>query len=217
MTTKSIIQETALHIRNLSTGESSGHDWWHIFRVWRIAKTIATEEKADMFVVELSALLHDIADHKNHSGDVSIGSRKAREWLARYDIETSIVNHICQIIYDIPYTGDPTPRLMQTLEGKIIQDADRLDAMGAVGIARAFAYGGKKGTVLYDPVGNPVDTNNLIYNLKKNGPTINHFYEKLFLLKDKMNTAYAKKLAEGRHAFMQLFLERFYDEWNGIK
>lgn len=209
------IAQTEHHVRQLLEGEGSGHDWWHIYRVRNTALTLCKAEAADPFVVELSALLHDIADHKFHDGNTEIGPRKAGEWLQRLGVDLTIIDHVKQIIKDLSFKGADVATPMKTMEGKIVQDADRLDAIGAIGIARAFAYGGHKNRELYNPEQAP--TRHTSFSAYKNdiGPTINHFYEKLMLLKDRMNTTSAKKIAEERHLFMEQYLQQFYTEWEG--
>lgn len=211
-----IIAATTAYVKDLLTGEGSGHDWWHIYRVWKNSLHIASKEPgADLFIVELAALLHDIGDHKFHNGDETVGPRMVREWLEKLEVEEQLIQHICSIIKDLSFKGAGTTSAMATLEGRIVQDADRLDAIGAIGIARAFAYGGHKGRELYDPSVPPVlhDT----FEAYKSGvaPTINHFYEKLLLLKDRLHTPTARVLAESRHQYMEQFLKQFYAEWEG--
>lgn len=210
-----IIEAAADHIRNVLSGDSSGHDWHHIERVWKTAITIGRGEGADLFVVELAALLHDIADWKFHGGDDTAGPRAARAWLERFAVPEPTIAHVCEIIATLSFKGAGVATPMRTLEGKCVQDADRLDAIGAVGIARAFAYGGHKGRALYDPAQPPTPHASFIAYKSNSGPTINHFYEKLLLLQDRMNTAAGKQLAAGRHQFMEQFLEHFFAEWSG--
>lgn len=214
-TQEEILEATADHIRGLLSGDSSGHDWPHIERVWKTSLTLGREENADLFVVQLAALLHDIADWKFHGGDESAGPRAAREWLLRFGIEEVAIAHVCQIIAGLSFKGAGVATPMQTLEGQIVQDADRLDAIGAVGIARAFAYGGHKGRAMHDPSIPPTLHDSFGAYKKNAGPTINHFYEKLLLLKDRMNTAAGKRLATARHEFMEQFLAQFFAEWRG--
>jgi len=210
-----VVVATADHVRSRMMSDSSGHDWWHIQRVWHVARQIALEESADLMVVELAALLHDIADWKFHGGDESAGPRAARDWLSQSDLAAQIVDHVCTIIATLSFKGANVPTPMGSLEGSIVQDADRLDAIGAIGIARAFAYGGHKGRAMYDPQ-TPPESHHSFEDYKRNsGPTINHFYEKLLLLKERMNTRTARRIAEERHAFMELFLRQFSREWNG--
>jgi len=215
MSDNEVIQKTAEHIRSLLSGEGSGHDWWHIRRVWNTARRIGRDEQVTMAVVELAALLHDIADWKFHHGDEKEGPRKAREWLQSLSVEKGIIGHVCTIIEELSYKGAGTATPMSTREGMVVQDADRLDAIGAIGIARAFAYGGYKKRTLYDPGTKPTMHNSVEEYKKNNGTTINHFHEKLLLLKDRMNTNTAKRIAEERHRFMEEYLRRFHQEWDG--
>ena len=215
MSSTEIIERTAKYVKAALSGDGTGHDWWHIERVWRMAKRIGRVEGADMLVVELAALLHDIADWKAHGGDSTIGPTMAMDWLSSFDLDSNMIQHVGQIIADISFKGTKVEEPTLSLEGKVVQDADRLDAIGAIGIARAFAYGGSKGQVIYDPTCKPIDYQTTDSYLKNNGTTINHFYEKLLLLKDHMNTATGKAIAERRHRFMENYLQRFYEEWEG--
>jgi len=212
----SIIDKTCKFVEDKLSGDGSGHDWWHIFRVWTLAKKIAVEEKAQGEIVELGALLHDIADWKFHDGDDSIGPEIAREFLNNHDVEPNLSDSVVEIISTVSYKGAGVATPMKTLEGKIVQDADRLDAIGALGIARTFAYGGYKNRLIYHPDEKPVLHKSYEDYKKNEGHTINHFYEKLLLLKERMNTNTGKRIAEGRHKFMQSFLDQFYKEWDGI-
>ncbi|MBI1280935.1 MAG: HD domain-containing protein [Anaerolineaceae bacterium] len=195
-------------------GESSGHDWWHIYRVWQTSLHIADREKVDSDVVQLAALLHDIGDWKFHAGDESVGPRLAREWLQSLGVEDMIVAHVCTIIANLSFKGADVKAAPLSLEGQVVQDADRLDAIGAIGIGRAFAYGGAKGREMHDPNAQPVMHTTFEQYKAARGTTINHFHEKLVLLKDRMNTSTARALAEQRHQFMLEFLEQFNAEWN---
>lgn len=210
-----IIEKTAEYIREKFSGEGSGHDWWHIYRVWKNAVYIAGNENADIKVVQLAALLHDISDWKLNDGDVEAGPRLAREWLEKMKIDEAVISHVCEIIKDISFKGAGVKTPMRTTEGMVVQDADRLDAIGAIGIARTFAYGGFKNREIHNPETRPEMHDTFEKYKNGTGPVINHFYEKLLLLKDLMNTTTAKRMAEGRHRFMEQFLERFYKEWNG--
>ena len=212
----SIIDKTCKYVEDKLAGEGSGHDWWHIFRVWTLAKKIAVEEKAQVEIVELGALLHDIADWKFHDGDDSFGPAIAREFLNNHNVEPNLSDSVVEIISTVSYKGAGVATPMKTLEGKIVQDADRLDAIGALGIARTFAYGGYKNRLIYNPDEKPVIHENYEDYKKNEGHTINHFYEKLLLLKERMNTNTGKRIAEGRHKFMQSFLNQFYREWDGF-
>jgi uncharacterized protein len=210
-----IVEAAADHIRGLLAGDSSGHDWFHIERVWKTAVTIARGEGADLFVVELAALLHDIADWKFHGGNEDAGPQAAREWMMGFGVPKPTIDHVCEIIASLSFKGAGVATPMSSLEGQCVQDADRLDAIGAVGIARAFAYGGHKGRAMYDPAVPPTPHDSFGAYKKNAGPTINHFYEKLLLLKDRMNTAAGQKLASERHEFMERYLEQFFAEWKG--
>ena len=170
--------------------------------------------RGDMLVIELGALLHDISDWK-FSGDVHSGSRVAEEWLSGLGVDKSIIAQVKHIVDNISYKGEAEENTMKTLEGRIVQDADRLDAIGAIGIARAFAYGGKIGREIYNPDTKPIKDMTFEMYKRSNGTTINHFYEKLLLLKDRMNTKTGRMIAEHRHMFMEKFLEEFYAEWYG--
>jgi uncharacterized protein len=210
-----IIPRTADFVKAKLSGEGSGHDWFHVERVWKNAIHIGKQESVDMFIVELAALLHDIADWKFAGGDDSAGPREARAWLEKCCVDEDVIAHVCEIITDLSFKGAGVKTSMKTKEGMVVQDADRLDALGAIGIARAFAYGGHKGSELYNPdVKHEFHTSFEQYKSSR-GNTINHFYEKLLLLKDLMNTETAKKMAEERHSFMEQFLTHFYREWEG--
>ncbi|MTI88080.1 MAG: HD domain-containing protein [Balneolaceae bacterium] len=215
MDKKEILSKTENHVHETLEGEGTGHDWWHIHRVRNTALKLAREEEADLFVVELAALLHDIADHKFHDGDEEIGSKTAQQWLQNLEVEPSITKHVCDIIRNVSYKGSEVETPMATLEGKVVQDADRLDALGAIGIARAFAYGGHKGRELHNPNTKLESHDSFEAYKNSSGPTINHFYEKLLLLKDRMNTTTGLQLARERHRFMQNYLAQFMDEWAG--
>ncbi len=221
---ENVIQVTAAHVQSQMSGDGSGHDWWHVYRVWQTAKRIAAAEMqpdmhaqmyVDLEVVELAALLHDLADHKLHDGDTSVAPRITREWLASLHAESGLIDHVAEIVATLSYKGANVATPMATIEGKIVQDADRLDAIGAVGIARAFAYGGHKGRELYNPDVPPQLHDDFEAYSSSTAPTINHFYEKLLLLKDRMTTDYAKQIAAERHRYMEQFLDQFFAEWNG--
>ena len=215
MDKEQIIQETAEYIKTRLSGEGSGHDWWHVYRVWKNAVHIAAFEQADLFVVELAALLHDIADWKFHDGNEDIGPQLAREWLEGLDVDQDVTGHVSMIIQDISFKGAGVTTNMKTIEGMIVQDADRLDAMGAIGISRAFAYGGSKGRELYNPDLVPEQHDSFEQYKNSRGTSINHFYEKLLLLKGLMNTGTAREIAGKRHKVMEGFLEEFFAEWEG--
>jgi uncharacterized protein len=212
---RDIIQQTADHVRSLLSGDSSGHDWFHIERVRNTALTIAREEGADLFLVELAAMLHDVADWKFAGGDHEAGPRAAKQWLESIGVQPAVVEHVCEIIAGLSFKGAGVATPMRSLEGQIVQDADRLDALGAIGIARTFAYGGHKGQAMHDPAIPPQMHASFAAYKTNVGTTINHFYEKLLLLKDRMNTATGKRLAAERHVYMERFLEQFLAEWQG--
>jgi uncharacterized protein len=215
MRQQEIIDRTVDFVKETLSGAEGGHDWWHIYRVWKLAKHLSKDEKVDVFIVELGALLHDIADSKFFDGDEEIGPRKAREFLSSLDIEAEIIDHVEKIISNISFKGGNHLQKFRSPELDVIQDADRLDAIGAIGIARTFNYGGHTNRPIYDPNVKPNLNMSKDEYKKSSAPTLNHFYEKLLLLKDKMNTESGKKIAEHRHMFMQQYLDEFYDEWEG--
>lgn len=209
--TKSFVRETLKHAEG-------GHDWFHTLRVFNNANQIAQSEKVDHEVISLAALLHDIADSKFHDGDDTIGPRMAREFMFKQNVDSEIIEHVVKIIENMSFNKSLEGDLkFNSPELAVVQDADRLDAIGAIGIARCFNYGGFKNRKLFDP-GIPPNMSMTKEEYKKStAPTINHFYEKLFLLKDKMNTNTGKKIAEQRHKFMEIYLDQFYAEWDGKK
>lgn len=212
-----LIATTADYVQGLLAGEGSGHDWWHIWRVWQTAKQLAASEQADLFIVELAALLHDIGDHKFYNGDETMGEKLTRNWLSKNNVTEDITRHVCQVINEVSFKGAGTTSAVSTLEAQVVQDADRLDAIGALGIARAFAYGGHKGREMHNPSIPPIMHATFEAYKKNTAPTLNHFYEKLFLLKDRMHTSAAKRIAEQRHRYMQEFVSQFLAEWEGEK
>ena len=217
MNRQEIIEKTKDFVRQTLSGNEGGHDWWHAYRVWKLALKISETENADRLTVELAALLHDIADAKFHNGDETIGAKTAAEFLRTLAVAEETIRHIEQIILNISFKGGKVKSAINTPEFKVVQDADRLDAMGAIGIARTFNYGGFKNREIYNPH-IPPNLNMTKEEYKKStAPTINHFYEKLLLLKDRMNTATGKKMALRRHQFMENFLNEFFDEWEGKK
>lgn len=212
---KNNIEQTVEFVKESLKNAEGGHDWWHVYRVWQTAKTIGEKEEVNMEVVELAALLHDIADSKFHGGDEEIGPQKAADFLRNISVDLETVQHVQEIIRNISYKTSFEQTSFNSKELEVVQDADRLDAIGAMGIARAFSYGGFKQREFYNP-GIPPNLNMSKEEYKKsNAPTINHFYEKLLLLKDKMNTEAGKEMALQRHLFMETFLEQFYAEWHG--
>ncbi|MDC0105204.1 HD domain-containing protein [Bacteroidia bacterium] len=209
------ILDTITFVKQELKNAEGGHDWWHIERVWKTAKHIAKTEQVDLLVVELSALLHDIADSKFHDGDESIGPQKASAFLHTLEIEENVINHVIHIIENISFKGGKEAQTFQSMELDVVQDADRLDALGAIGIARTFNYGGFKNREIYNPT-IPSNLNMTKEEYKKStAPSINHFYEKLLLLQELMNTATGKAMAAKRHQFMESYLEQFYSEWEG--
>jgi len=217
MTEELLIEHTIAYVKETLYNAEGGHDWFHIERVYKNSLNIAASEEADLLVVKLGALLHDIADSKFHGGDDTVGPAKAREFLQTQKVSEEIIDHVVKIIENISFKGGNVQQQFRSMELDVVQDADRLDALGAIGIARTFNYGGFKNRPLYDPEIKP----NL--NMSKEeykasmAPTINHFYEKLLLLKERMNTATGKKIAEQRHVFMEVFLDQFYAEWDSKK
>ncbi len=206
------IQETAMYVRLQFEQDASGHDWWHIHRVWQLAINIAKHEKADLFLVEMAALLHDLDDWKLKAQHDK--TERSRQWMEKLGIENKVIDQVEAIIAEVSFKGAGVDTTPQSLEAQVVQDADRLDAIGAIGIARTFAYGGNKNRQIYDPEIKPEYHIDFESYKKTNAPTINHFYEKLLLLKDRINTNYGKKLAEERHKFMKLYLDQFFKEWN---
>ena len=213
----SIIDKTIHFVKEKLENAEGGHDWFHIERVYKNSILIAKEEDCDLTVVKLGALLHDIADSKFHDGDETIGPKIARTFLESENVFEETINHVINIIENISFKGGNFENKFSSKELEIVQDADRLDAIGAIGIARTFNYGGFKNRALYDPSIAPNLNMSKEEYKNSNSPTLNHFYEKLLLLKDKMNTATGKKIALERHNYMENFLSQFYAEWEGEK
>jgi uncharacterized protein len=213
----SIIDKTILFVKEQLKNAEGGHDWFHIERVYKNALLISSNENCNIDVVKLGALLHDVADSKFHNGDETVGPKIAREFLEEENVSEEIISHVIKIIENISFKGGNFEKKFSSKELEIVQDADRLDALGAIGIARTFNYGGFKNRSIYNP--NIAPKFNMSKEEYKNSeaPTINHFYEKLLLLKDKMNTESGKKIAEDRHIYMENFLSQFYAEWEGEK
>lgn len=212
-----IISKTISFVKDKLDNAEGGHDWFHIERVYKNAMLIAKNEVCELMVVKLGALLHDIADSKFHDGDESIGPITATKFLESENVDQATIDHVVQIIENISYKGGNFEKTFTSIELDIVQDADRLDALGAIGIARTFNYGGFKNRVLYDPLIAP-NTKMTKEEYKNNeAPTLNHFYEKLLLLKNKMNTESGKQIAKERHRYMEGFLSQFYAEWYGEK
>ena len=210
-----LIEHTIQFVKDQLKNAEGGHDWFHIERVYKNALLIASEEDCELEVVKLAALLHDIADSKFHDGDETIGPKIARAFLDSKNVSPATIAHVIAIIENISFKGGNFERSFDSIELHIVQDADRLDAIGAIGIARTFNYGGFKNRALYDPEIQPKLCQTKEEYKKNEGPTLNHFYEKLLLLKDKMNTETGKKIALKRHDFMVHFLAQFYAEWEG--
>lgn len=210
----SLVERVAQQIQEKFAGEGSGHDWHHINRVRRLAKQIASAEGANQDIAELAALVHDIADWKFHNGDDSVGPLEAERLLREEGAEPEIIEQVVDIVRTISFKGAGVVIAMTTLEGRCVQDADRLDAIGAIGIARCFAYGGHAGRSMYDPDEPPVMHATADAYKSSKGNSLNHFYEKLFLLKDRMNTPAGRAMAEERHRFMEQYVKRFLTEWN---
>lgn len=217
MNKKKILKETETMVREKFEKEGTGHDWWHVKRVCTNAVTIAKKEKgADMFIVQVSALLHDIADHKFHNDDQAAGGRAAKEWLTKVGADKDTVEMVVHIVDNVSFSkGIGAVSRMRLLEEKIVQDADRLDAIGAIGIARTFAYGGYKGRLIYDPLGSIRKITTPDQYKKGADSSVHHFYEKLVHLKGLMNTKTGKMMAKKRHAFLVGYLKEFHAEWDG--
>jgi uncharacterized protein len=215
MINQDVINKTILFVKDKLENAEGGHDWFHIERVFKNAVSIAENEVCDINVVKLGALLHDIADSKFHNGDETIGPKVAREFLESENVDEVTIQHVIDIIENISFKGGNVKKTFASIELDIVQDADRLDAIGAIGIARTFNYGGFKNRPLYNPKIAPNLHMTKEEYKNSNAPTINHFYEKLLLLKDKMNTQTGKQIAQQRHQFMMSFLSQFYAEWDG--
>jgi len=216
MNREKIIKKTIEFVKEKLEGDSSGHDWWHIYRVWNLSKRLQKLEGGDLFVIEMAALLHDVADWKFYE-DENAGIEIIKDWLTKLDINEPIQTKITYIIKNVSYKGSGVKDVMNTIEGKIVQDADRLDAIGAIGIARSFAFGGRFGNSIHEPQAQVLMHKTFEEYKNSQSTTINHFYEKLLLLKDRMNTESAKQIAQERHHYMENFLKQFYDEWESLK
>jgi len=206
-----MISDTEKYVREEMEKDSSGHDWWHIFRVRNLALKIAEDEGGDLFLIEMAALLHDLDDWKI-AGDSNIS--RVENWLQKLGLKPEMIVKIRRITEQVSFKGAGVETVPTSLEAQIVQDADRLDAMGAIGVARTFAYGGSRGRLIFDPAIKPEKHDDFEAYKKNTGPTINHFYEKLLLLKDRLNTPTAQKIAVRRHRVMESFLEEFLREWN---
>lgn len=207
------IEKTINFVKQKLEGAEAGHDWFHIERVWKLSKKIAEKESGNLEVIELSALLHDIADPKFHNGDETLATKISSEFLKSINVEKKTIEQVLYIIENISFKNRGQAPEIPSIELQIVQDADRLDAIGAIGIARTFNFGGFKNNLMYHPDIQPQLNMSKEEYKKSNGTTINHFYEKLLLLKDLMNTETAKKIASERHDFMLKFLDEFYKEW----
>ena len=212
-----LIGKTISFVKEKLANAEGGHDWFHVERVYRNAILISKNEVCNTAIVQLGALLHDIADSKFHDGDETVGPQMAREFLESQEVDEATISHVINIIENISFKGGNFQNTFSSKELDIVQDADRLDAIGAIGIARMFNYGGFKNRVIYDPKIAPKNKMTKEEYKKNDSPTINHFYEKLFLLKDKMNTETGKEIAKERHRYMEGFLSQFYAEWEGEK
>ena len=221
MITPDLLNNTIFFVKQKLENAEGGHDWFHIERVYKNALQIADGEVCNLEIVKLGALLHDIADSKFHpdasGGDETIGPKLAREFLESEKVDKATIQHVINIIENISFKGGNTKKTFSSIELDIVQDADRIDAIGAIGIARAFNYGGFKNRPLYDPEIAPSLNMSKEEYKKSQAPTLNHFYEKLLLLKDKMNTDTGRQIAQERHQFMITFLSQFYAEWDGEK
>ncbi|MCF6185149.1 MAG: HD domain-containing protein [Bacteroidales bacterium] len=213
MNNKKIIQQTIIFVKQTLNKAEGSHDWFHIYRVWKNTQLILKTEKANSLICELAALLHDIADHKFHEGNETIGPKRTEQYLLSLNIDNEIIAPVVNIVKNISFLGGHKKNNYFSPELAVVQDADRLDAIGAIGIARTFAYGGFKKREIYNPDIKPNLQMSKEEYKSSTAPTINHFYEKLLLLKDKMNTETGIKLAEKRHNFMLQYLNQFYDEW----
>lgn len=214
---KELLKKAIEHAKGILLGEGTGHDWWHTYRVWKAAVNINKKEKGDSLVVQLAALLHDIEDWKSNKGSEQKTITHATEFLRGLNLDEEKINHVCEIIGSMSFKGVNNSIVPNTIEGQIVQDADRLDAIGAMGIARVFTYGGSKQREIHNPNLKPQKFDTKEAYLNNKGTSINHFYEKMLLLKGMMNTKTAKKIAAKRHKFLEKYLEQFYQEWEGIK
>ncbi len=213
MNKRQIINRIKEYIKKNFKSEPTGHDWWHSFRVWQMTKKIAKKEGGDLFTIELAALLHDIADWKFNKGNLKAGSKKAGELLKKIGVDEKTIKHVCHIVDNVSFKGAGVKNKMKTKEGMIVQDADRLDVIGAMGIARTFAYGGYEGREIYNPNIKPKFHKSFKAYKDGKSTSINHFYEKLLFLKDRLNTKTGKRIAQKRHKFLESYLKQFFKEW----
>ena len=215
---KEILKQTEIYIRELFQTDSTGHDWWHVYRVWQVAKTIAAHEAgADMFVVEMAALLHDLGDYKLAQNGEETAAQAIEQYLEKFSLASTIVDAIITVVDKVSFSKNVGKQEKISLEAQIVRDADRLDALGAIGIARVFAYGGSKNRIMYDPTQKPQEYSSVQKRRMSMSSSINHFYEKLLLLRGMMHTKTAKKMAKKRHVYMQKYLDEFYAEWEGTQ
>lgn len=211
-----IINQVKEYAMKKLSGEGTSHDWWHSLRVWQMTKKIQKKEGGNLFIVELAALLHDISDWKFSGGDERAGAKETKKLLTKLSIDNNTIGHVCYIVENVSFKGAGVKDKMQSIEGKIVQDADRLDVLGAIGIARVFAYGGKVGHEIYNPNIRPKKHKTFKeYKKQIMNTSINHFYEKILLLKARLNTKTAKKIAVRRHKFTENYLKQFFQEWHG--
>jgi uncharacterized protein len=214
-TVEQLVARTAEHVKEALGGDSSGHDWWHAHRVWTMAARIGHEEAADPLVVALAAIVHDLGDAKLTGFEPTPASHPARALLTSLGATPEIVDHVVEIACDLSFKGADVPTPMPTIEGRVVQDADRLDALGAIGIARAFAYGGSRGQPIYTPGETLGRHRSLAEYRGSTSSTVGHFHEKLLLLRDRMNTPSGRRIADARHAYLETFLAEFHREWSG--
>lgn len=212
-----IIAEIKKYLKDEFNGEPTGHDFWHSQRVWKMSKEIAKKEGGNIFTIELAALLHDVADWKFCKGDEKAGSKKARKLLKKIGVEEAIIKKVCDIIDNVSFKGAGEKNGIENKEGMIVQDADRLDVIGAIGIARVFAFGGFAGREIYNPEIKPKIHKTFKDYKKSKSTSINHFFEKVLFLKDRLNTKTAKSIAQKRHKFLNDYLKQFFKEWNVLR
>lgn len=213
MNQNKIIKKVEEYLKKIFQGEATGHDWWHAWRVRKMAKEISKKEGGDLFIIELAALLHDIADWKFYDGKTKAGSENARVLLKKLGVADKTIDHISHIIDNVSFKGAGVKNRIKTKEGMIVQDADRLDVIGAIGIARVFAYGGFRGREIYNPNIEPKLHKSFKEYKNNKSTSINHFYEKLLILKNRLNTKTARRIAEKRHKFLESYLRQFFQEW----
>lgn len=213
MNHRQIVFKTKQFVHKKMAGEASGHDWWHVDRVWHLARKIGKQERANLFVVELAALLHDISDWKFYNNDLRASNQMAEKFLKQLGCDSRIIKRVSEAIEQVSFKGAGEISRPVSLEGQVVQDADKLDAIGAIGIARCLAYGGFAGREIYNPEIKPALHKNFLQYSQSRSPSVNHFYEKLLLLKDRMNTKTARVMAVKRHKYMETYLKIFFQEW----